>query len=99
MARRVGQARMPTLKSRNPDGRQIEKSGTSVNTPASIDDSLEPDSRVNVQREEHFTKQNCRSRSTDAGMQIDGRLQQPLKANSSIDKSFDLDSNVTEARK
>jgi hypothetical protein len=67
------------------------------NTSGSIDESLEPDSNVTVERDSHAEKQLLESLSTEAGMQID-ESEQSQNADSSINKSLEPDSNVAVER-
>jgi hypothetical protein len=60
-----------------------------------MNESLEPDSNVTVERDAHFAKQCLPIRSTVEGMQIDVSDEQFENAEWSIHESFGPDSNAT----
>jgi hypothetical protein len=65
---------------------------------SSIDESLEPDSNVAVERDRHPEKQFLQRFSTEEGMQIDESDEHFKNAESSIDDSLEPDSNVSVER-
>jgi hypothetical protein len=65
------------------------------NADCSMDESLESDSNVTVERDLHPMKQVSPTLSTDEGMQIDESDEQSPNANFSMDESLEPDSNVT----
>jgi hypothetical protein len=69
-----------------------------ANAYSSMDESLERDSNVTVERDLHPEKQYLPSVSTDEGMQIDESEEQYANAYSSMDESLEPDSNVTVER-
>jgi hypothetical protein len=78
---------------------QIDESDEQYeNADPSIDDSLEPDSNVTVERDSHTQKHPLPSFSTDEGMQIDESDEQCENDSSPIDESIEPDSNVTVER-
>jgi hypothetical protein len=78
---------------------QIDESDEQYrNADSSMDESLEPDSNVTVERESHSEKQVLPRLSTDEGMQIDESDEQFQNEDSSMDDSLEPDSNVTVER-
>jgi hypothetical protein len=75
---------------------QIDESDVQFeNADSWMDESLDPDSNVTVERDPQLSKQCLPSRSTDEGMQMDERDEQYENANPSMDESLEPDSNVT----
>jgi hypothetical protein len=64
------------------------------NADSSIDESLEPDSNVTVERDSHPQKHLKSSLSTEDGMQIDESDGQYKNEDSAIDESLEPNSNV-----
>jgi hypothetical protein len=54
-----------------------ERDGHSANTLSSIQESLEPDANMTVEREEHPPKHCLQIRSTDDGIEIDESDEHP----------------------
>jgi hypothetical protein len=80
-------------------GIEIDESDEqSENANLAIDESLELDSNVIVEREQHPEKHHSPTLSTLEGMQIDESDEQPQNADSPMDESLELDSNVTVER-
>jgi hypothetical protein len=78
---------------------QIDESDEQAqNADSAIDERLESDSNVTVERNLHPWKQHLPSVSTDEGMQIDESDEQLQNADSSMDESLEPDSNVTVER-
>jgi hypothetical protein len=78
---------------------QIDEShGQPQNADSSIDESLERDSNVTVERDLHPLKHVLPSFSTEEGMQIDESDEHFQNASFSIDESLERDSNVTAER-
>jgi hypothetical protein len=67
------------------------------NANSAIDERLELDSNVTVEREPHSQKHPSPRLSTDEGMQIDESDEQRENADSGIDESLEADSNITVA--
>jgi hypothetical protein len=63
-----------------------------------MDESLESDSNVTVERDLHPKKQFLARLSTDEGMQIDESDEQNQNADLSMNESLEPDSNVTVER-
>jgi hypothetical protein len=63
-----------------------------------IDETLQPDSNVTIERDSHPAKQAVRRFSTDEGMQIDESDEQLWKADAPIHETLQPDSNVTAER-
>jgi hypothetical protein len=63
-----------------------------------MDESLESDSNVSVERDLHPEKQFLPSLSTEEGMQIDDSDEQNQNADSPMDESLESDSNVSVER-
>jgi hypothetical protein len=77
-------------------GRQIDESAEQFpNAQRPIDHSLEPASKVTIERERHSQKQAVQSRWTEEGTQIDESTEQYSKAEVSISESLEPNSNVT----
>jgi hypothetical protein len=75
---------------------QIDESDEQYeNEDSSIDESLEPDSNVTVERDSHREKHCLPSFSTDEGMQIDESDEQYENADSSIEQRRESDSKIT----
>jgi hypothetical protein len=88
---------MPSLSTE--EGMQIDESDEhKENADSPIDESLEPDLNVTVERDLHSKKHIVPSFSTEEGMQIDESDGQDENADFSIDKSLEPDSNVTVER-
>jgi hypothetical protein len=68
------------------------------NAASSIDESLEPDSNVRLERDSHSQKHRSPSFSTDEGMQMDKNDEQAENTPSSRDGSLEPDSNATVER-
>jgi hypothetical protein len=67
---------------------QIDESDEQFqNADLSMDESLEPDSNVTVERHLHFWNDSLPSVSTEEGMQIDESDEQEKNADSPIDES------------
>jgi hypothetical protein len=78
---------------------EIDDSETqSRKAETSIHESLEPDSKMTVEREEQPMKHPSQSRSTERGMEIDESTIHALKALASMHESLELDSNMTVKR-
>jgi hypothetical protein len=69
-----------------------------ANISSSTDESLEADSNVTVEREEHPLKHTLQSRSTNDGMKIDESDEQEPKTAVSIHESFEPVSTMTAER-
>jgi hypothetical protein len=65
------------------------------NADSSMDESLEPDSNVTLERELHLSKQCLPSLSTDEGMQIDESDEQQQNTPSSTTRSRESVSKIT----
>jgi hypothetical protein len=65
------------------------------NADSAIDESLEPDSNVTVERDLHLEKHHLPRLSTEEGMKIDESDEHQANADSPIDKSLEADSKIT----
>jgi hypothetical protein len=70
----------------------------SENARSSISASREPDSNVNVARDEHDEKHSFPRNTTEAGIQMDRREMQRRKALSPISFKCDRGTNMTSER-
>jgi hypothetical protein len=68
------------------------------NDSLSIRVSFDRDSKVTDESSLHHPKHLAQTASTDAGMQIDAKLEHPQNASVPINNRFDTDSKVTDRR-